>query len=95
MGDLTMRVVKTPKVDIESITGVRTQLFKNLRTLPKGQFLEIAGLTDKRLAYMRGQVSQFNRENGTGISFRKVGDGTAYLFHNPDHKPRTRKTKKS
>jgi hypothetical protein len=68
---ITMRTVKAP---VDSTPSLRDQIFIRLSALKKGEALEIAGMPKKRHAYIRSQVSTFNKKSKTKFAVGTSGD---------------------
>jgi hypothetical protein len=67
---ITMRTVKVPVEPKDR--PLREQLFINLSSLKKGEALEISGVPTKRDAYVRAQVSAFNKKSKSNMGVRSI-----------------------
>ena len=68
---ITMRTVKAPEA---STTSLKSRIVTRLSGLKKGEALEIGGVPRSRQAYIRTQVSMFNKKSNTKFAVSLNGD---------------------
>ena len=69
---ITMRTVKAPVAP--ATPSLRDQIFSHLSALKKGEALEIVGMPHQRHAYIRSQVSMFNKKSKSKFAVGITGD---------------------
>ena len=79
--------------DSVRISGMTSVIWEQVKDLGSDRSVEIS-FDEEESTYIRTCLSFVNKKHGKTFSFRKVGEGKAVIFHNPDKVVRSKGRKK-
>jgi len=92
-GTPTFRKLKTIPEGIRVGRGMANIIWEQVKDLGSDRSVEIS-FDEEESTYIRTCLSFVNKKHGKTFSFRKVGEGKAVIFHNPDKVVRSKGRKK-